>query len=279
MTIYDDSNEIIRHNLSGQARFSYYTMKKQKALKQLTKFIAYALGHRPDEFGLVLDPHGFIKIKEFLKAIHEGDGFKYVRRSHLEELIITLPDPLIEIKGNSIRAKYRDKLSQHSLAQKLPELLYTCVRRRAYPVVLEKGIFPTTYSHVVLSSCRDLAERMGKRIDPMPVLLTIHTSKPAAEKIVFYRAGATLFLAESIRSGCFTGPPLPKQKEAVTKQDAPKERQSQKLAGSFIIDFKDKKDHHKASDRRKQNAGIPWQKDTKRLKKRKLKKQRPPWRS
>ena len=254
-------------------------MKKHKALKQLTKFVAYALGHRPDEFGLVLDPRGFIKIKEFLKAIHEGDSFKYVRKSHLEELIITLPDPLIEIKDNSIRAKYRDKLWQHSLAQNLPKLLYTCVRRRAYPVVLEKGIFPTAYSQVVLSSCRDLAERMGRRIDPMPVLLTIHTGKPAAEKIVFFRAGATLFLAESIHNDCFTGPPLPKQKEDVTKQDAPKERKSQKLAGSFILDLKNKKDHSKASDRKKQDVGIPWQKDAKRLKKRKLKKQRPPWRS
>lgn len=254
-------------------------MKKQRALKQLTKFIAYALGHRPDEFGLVLGPDGFLKIKEFLKAIHEGDGFKYVRKSHLEELIITLPDPPIEIRGNSIRAKYRDKLSQRSPAQNLPKLLYTCVRRRAYPVVFEKGIFPATYSQVVLSSHRDLAERMGKRIDPMPVLLTVHTRKPAAEKIVFYRAGETLFLAESIGKGCFTGPPLPKQKEAVTKQDASKEHKSQKLSGSFIIDFKDKKDHAKTSDRKKQNAGTPWQKDTKRLKKRKLKKQRPPWRS
>lgn len=254
-------------------------MKKQKALKQLTKFIAYALGHRPEEFGLVLDPHGFIKIKEFLKAIHEGEDFKYVRRSHLEEFIITLPDPLIEIKDNSIRAKYRDKLLQHSLAQNLPKLLYTCVRRRAYPVVLEKGIFPTAYSQVVLSSCRDLAERMGKRIDPMPVLLTVHTRKPATEKIVFYRAGETLFLAESIHKGCFTGPPLPKQKETVTKHDAPKERKSQKLSGSFIMDLKDKKDHPKASDRKKQNVENPWQNDTKRLKKRKQKKQRPPWRS
>jgi putative RNA 2'-phosphotransferase len=254
-------------------------MKKQKALKQLTKFIAYALGHKPDEFGLVLDPDGFIKIKEFLKAIREGDGFKYVRRSHLEELIITLPDPPIEIKDNLIRAKYRDKLSRHSPAQNIPKFLYTCVRRRAYPVVLENGIFPTAYSQVVLSAHRDLAERMGRRVDAMPVLLTVHTRKPAAEKIVFYRAGETLFLAESINKGCFTGPLLPKQKETVTKQDTPKEHKSQKLTGSFIINLKDKKDHPKASNRKKQNDGTPWQKDTKRLKKRKLKKQRPPWRS
>jgi putative RNA 2'-phosphotransferase len=254
-------------------------MKKQEALKQLTKFIAYALGHRPDELGLVLDPHGYIKIKEFLKAIHEGEGFKYVRRSHLEELIITLPDPPIEIKSNSIRAKYRDKLSQHSPAQNLPKLLYTCVRRRALPVVLEKGIFPTAYSQVVLSSRRDLAERMGRRFDPMPALLTVHTSKPAADKIVFYKAGATLFLAESISKDCFTGPLLPKQKRTVTKLDVPQEHKSQKLTGSFIIDLKDKKDHPKASDRKKHNVGNPWEKDTKRLKRRKLKKQRPPWRS
>ena len=96
---------------------------------------------------------------------------------------------------------------------------------------------------------------------------------------MFYSACETLFLAESIRHDCFTGPPLPKQIGTATKQDTPKERKSQKPAGSFIIDLKDKKDHPKASDRKKQSVGNPWQKDTKRLKKRKPKKQRPPWRS
>ena len=42
-------------------------MSRQKSLKRLSKFIIYALGRKPDEFGLVLDPDGFVKLKEFLR--------------------------------------------------------------------------------------------------------------------------------------------------------------------------------------------------------------------
>ena len=44
-------------------------MSKLRSPQKLAKFIAYILGHKPDEFGLVLEKDGFVKIKEFLKAL------------------------------------------------------------------------------------------------------------------------------------------------------------------------------------------------------------------
>ena len=108
-------------------------MAQQRTVKQLSKFISYVLGRKPYEFGLVPEHDGFVKIKELLKAFCEEDGLKYVRRSHINEIIMTFPDPPIEIKDNLIRAKNRDKLPEHTLAQNLPKLLFTCVRRKAYP--------------------------------------------------------------------------------------------------------------------------------------------------
>ncbi|MFH1992821.1 MAG: RNA 2'-phosphotransferase [Pseudomonadota bacterium] len=257
-------------------------MSQLRSLIQLSKLIAYALGRKPDEFGLVPDADGFIKIKELLKVIHEEDGLKYVRRAHLEEILITQPNPPIEIKGNLIRATYRDKLPQYTPAQDLPKLLYTCVRRRAYPIVLEKGLFPTTYYRVILSSDRDLAERIGKRIDPMPVLLTVQADKSAQAGTMFYSAGDTLFLTESIHKDCFTGPPLPKQKPAAIKPETSPETsrgyELRKLAGSYLIDLNAKKEHPTAAGRKKKSKDIMWAKDTKGAKRRKLKKQPPPWR-
>ena len=51
-------------------------MRHKKDPKQLAKLLNYALGRDPDEFGLVPDESGFIKIKELLKALHEEDGWK-----------------------------------------------------------------------------------------------------------------------------------------------------------------------------------------------------------
>ena len=248
-------------------------MVQQRSLKQLSKFISYILGHKPAEFGLVPDRDGFIKIKEFLKAVREEEGLKYIRGSDIDEILITIFNPPIEIKDNYIRAKHRDNLPRHDPAQTLPKLLYTCVRRKAYPFVLDKGIFPMGFSHVILSSKPEMAERIGKRKDRMPVLLTVQTRKSLEKGTLFYEAGDTLFLAESIRTGCFTGPPLPKQKEVAIKKETLAEKREQKFPGSFIMDLKDKK----AYQRKKRTKEAAWNKDPKKLKKQKM--ERPPWRS
>ena len=104
-------------------------MAKQRSLEQLAKSIFYILGRNPAEFGLVPDTDGFVKIKEFLKALSEEDGLKYVRRSNINEILITLPNPPVEIRGNHIRAKHRFAMPTNVPAQNLPKLLYTCIRR------------------------------------------------------------------------------------------------------------------------------------------------------
>jgi len=249
-------------------------MVQQRSPKQLAKLISYILGHKPAEFGLVPDRDGFVKIKEFLKAACEEDGLTYIRRSHIDEILIILSDPPIEIKDNFIRATHRDKLPGYSPAQTLPKLLYTCVRKKAYPFVLDKGIFPMGFGRVILSSEPEMAERMGKRKDRMPILITVQTRKSIEEGTLFYEAGDTLYLAEFIRTGCFTGPPLPKQKEAAIIKEALEEKKKQKIPGSFIMDLKDK--NKKTSQRKKTSKEAAWNKDLKKLKKQKRKP--PPWR-
>ena len=251
-------------------------MTQQKTLKRLSKLISYILGHKPAEFGLVPDRDGFVKIKEFLKAVCEEDGLRHIRRSHIDEIIMTLSPAPVEIKDNYIRAIDRDKLPGHNPAQTLPKLLYTCVRRKAYPSVLDKGIFPMGFDRVILSSEPEMAERMGKRKDRMPVLLTVQTQKSLEKGTLFYETGDTLYLADSIRTGCFTGPALPKQKEPAGIKETLPEKPEQKFPGSFILGLRDKNDHKKASRRKKKSKETAWNKDLK--KHRKQKRELPPWR-
>jgi putative RNA 2'-phosphotransferase len=96
-------------------------MGKPKSPQSLAKLITYILGRRPDEFGLVTDTEGFVKIKELLKALTEEEGWKYVRRFHLDEILYSLADPPFEILGKQIRAKRRDQLVRPNPVQKLPK--------------------------------------------------------------------------------------------------------------------------------------------------------------
>jgi putative RNA 2'-phosphotransferase len=248
-------------------------VSKQRSAKQLAKFIDYILSRRPDEFGLVVDADGFFKIKELIKALHEEDGFRYVRRSHLDEILITLPDPSFEITDKLIRSKVRDRLPQRSVAMDTPKLLYTCVRQKAYPHVSNKGIRPTGFSHIVLSSDIDMAERIGKRFDREPVVLHVNVQLSEIQGVVFLRAGEALYLADYIPEGCFSGPALPKEKP-VSKPAKKKEVSPEpQTAGTFFIEMDESGRAVKSASGKGKDG-----KADRRKKKLKRKRQPPPWR-
>lgn len=242
-------------------------MRGKQSTKKLSKFLDYVLGRRPDAFGLVPDSDGYVRIKDLLKALSEEDGWRHVRRPHLNEILLTVPNPPIEISKDRIRSKDINHIPHPIPAKALPKLLYTCVRTRAYLHVAEKGITPSGHSSVVLCACPKMAERIGRRSDPSPVLLTVHVGKSVAQQVRFYQTGETIYLAEQIPAECFTGPPLPKepQKPAPRKDPEPP-----KPAGSFQVDLDTLRQRHLPRGRKKE---IDWKKDRKRMKKDKRPKQ------
>lgn len=212
-------------------------------LEGLKKELIYILSKRPDEFGLVPDKEGFVKMKELLKALHEEPGFGFVRESHINELMMHDGRGLFEIDKKRIRAKeicwnpdFED------LVYELPKLLYSCVRRRAYPVVVEKGLFTNADSYIVLSPSRDMALRMGRRKDPDPVLLEIMTYDAMEKGSQFFRFGE-LYLSTWISKHCILGPPLDKEgmedrrkKKEGDKQGIEKKRIKEAFsAGTFML--------------------------------------------
>jgi putative RNA 2'-phosphotransferase len=253
-------------------------MPKVKSPQTLAKFIAYILERRPDEFGLVTDKEGFVKIKELLKAITEEKEWKYVRRFHLDEILYSLPSPPFEIFDKQIRAKRRDRLPEAHLTRDPPKLLFTCIRKRAYPSVLDKGISPAAYHHVILFADRKLAERIGKRTDQEPVILTVHVEKSVENGVMFYQAGESLFLSESIPPGCFSGPPLPKEKTETKKTEKIDTAAQPKAAGSFLVDMNNLADRQRSAGGRLQKKKLDWKGTKKPIKKQKMKRERPPWR-
>lgn len=210
-------------------------MAKNRSPQYLAKLIAYVVGRRPDEFGLVPDAEGCLKVKEVLKAITEEDGWGYVRRAHLDEVLLTVDDPGFEIVADRMRATGLQRPPADRRPAELPKLLYACVRRRAYPHVLAKGLAPGAHPQVVLSSSRDLAERIGRRSDSDPVLLTVQVAKAREERVEFSRVGEKIYLAGEIPAACLRGPALPKEKAA--GKPAPETPGRRPPAGSFSVDI------------------------------------------
>ncbi len=244
-------------------------MNRQQSAKKLSKFLGYVLGRKPDEFGLVPDRKGFVKTKELLKALNEEEGWRYIGKSNINELLVTLTNPGIEIKNNFIRATDRDNLPEYAPADNIPKLLFTCVRRKAHSFALNTGITPSSFSRVILSSKKDLALRIGRRQDQEPVLLTVQSRKAIDFGIVFFQAGNSLYLADSIPPDCFTGPPIPKAKPEVVKPAPQKEIIPPATPGSYTIDLFDDKKKRKQSKQKGKKGEILWKKERKRQKRKK----------
>ena len=179
-------------------------MKHLQKVKKLAKFLDYLLGRRPDEFGLCPDEDGYVKVKDLIKALGEEDGWGYVRQSHLREVTATLERPPVELSGKQIRAVDRSKLIVPSFCDSVPKLLYHPVRQRAYPIVIEKGVIRSdSRPKIVLARERSMAERLGKRMDASPVILTVNTDKLTRLGAALNAFGSVLFLNRQASGGQF----------------------------------------------------------------------------
>jgi len=238
-------------------------MDALRNLKKLANFILYILGRRPDEFGLVPDNQGFVKIKSLLSAVNEEEGFKYVRRFHIDDIISSLPDFPLETADSLIRVKNFHNLPKQAIAVNPPKLLYACVRKKAYPFVLEKGIHPAGGEKVLLSSTEEMAEKIGKRFDHSPVLLTVHVRKAIDAGVLFYTSGE-LYCSDIIPPSCFTGPPPPKQKEESKPADKHEESTSKTMPGSYILNIGLDEEKKRRTQLQREKKEIGWKKERKR---------------
>lgn len=215
-------------------------MDPRKQFLQLAKTMAALLGRCPHEFGLAPDKDGYVRIKEVLQALSETDGWRHIRRFHLQDLPMMAADPMVEVDGGRIRAKDRSHLPTPIPCGDPPGLLYVAVKPKSYPHVLASGIHPTVHDQVVCASHPEMALRMGRRRDNRPVLVTVHVTLMRRRRLPIFLLGEGLYLTPHVPADCLTGPPPPKEtameKGAGPKPD-PEHYGRQARAGTFTVDL------------------------------------------
>jgi putative RNA 2'-phosphotransferase len=212
-------------------------MGKRKNAKQLEKLVTYVLGRRPDEFGLVLDDQGWTRLRDLVKAISEEPGWGYVRKSHIHEVLVTAGEKPFVLDEERIRAVSRDDIPHREEDVFPPKLLYHCLRRRAHAVVAEKGIRTSGQAGLPLATTEELAQRMGKRRDAEPVLLTVQAQRAFEAGVKFAKYGELIYITDHVPLGYFTGPPPPPlEKTEARKPGKAPPPIAEDLPGSFILD-------------------------------------------
>jgi putative RNA 2'-phosphotransferase len=201
----------------------------------LSKLLHYMLTQRPDEFGLVPDEEGFVSLKEILQALHEEEGWRHVRSSHIQEILWYDKSKTFELLDGRVRAiPMHDTLPAAYPEARPPKLLYYGTSRKSYPYILQKGLKPTGKSSLHLSVTKDMAQRIARRRDPQPVILEVHAEKAWAEKTLFRKVKELIYLTESLAPEYFSGPPLPKEHERAGQKKPEKAPQP---PGSFFLDL------------------------------------------
>jgi putative RNA 2'-phosphotransferase len=237
-------------------------------VNELSRFMLYMLGYRPDEFGLLPDEEGFLTFKELLWALHEEPGWGYVREGHIREVLLGKDRSSFEWEEERIRAAERRwALNLDAPALEVPKLLFVGVRRRAHARVMEKGLWSPRY--LVLSPDRDMAVRMAIRRDQKPVILEVMTTPDRNQAIAFYAFG-DLFLATHIPPSCIAGPPV--AREVLEARELARTKKEKPLSvpdftpGSFVLDLSRDPDRARRVKGRKPKG---WKEDSRKMRREK----------
>ena len=173
-------------------------MKLPRQLENLAKMLAYILGHRPDEFGLVLDETGFVPLKQLQQALMQEPGWGFVRRHHLDQVVLLLKPPAFEIVGDKIRCLQPGPLPRRRPGERPPPLLYLGLPPKAHERVWNEGLKAAAGGELILARTREAALKLGKLRAPSPLLITIQAQAATQTGVPFTGYGEELFLVQEV---------------------------------------------------------------------------------
>lgn len=210
-------------------------MKLPRQLETLAKMLAYILGHRPDEFGLVLDADGFVPLKQLQQALIHEPGWGFVRRLHLDQVVLLMQPSAFEVVADNIRCLKPGPLPQRRPGEAPPPLLYLAIPPKAHERVWQEGLKAPVSGELLLARTKETALKLGKRRAPAPILVTLQAQAAAQTGIEFTGYGEDFFLTQSLPRD-FLQMPAPLVQEE-KKPKVPKAAPAPPTPGSFLIDL------------------------------------------
>lgn len=209
----------------------------QQRRESLAKLLEYILCRRPDEFGLVLDREGRLAVKDLLRALAQEEGWGYVRRPHLAEVVNLLRPGALAMDQTHIWAVQPKPADRRSIEPAWPPpLLYRAITAKSHEVVAAKGLQPQEAQELILAADPDFARRLGQRRDPQALVVIIQAQNAAKHGVEFWPYGEGLYLSGAIAPEFLQLPAAPKK--PATKP-APEKRPPELPApGSVLLDIK-----------------------------------------
>jgi putative RNA 2'-phosphotransferase len=174
----------------------------QKTVRNIGKFLALVLRHKPGVIGLELDSEGWVVV-EALIAGFQKKGIDLDRET-LNRIVETDEKGRYQFspKGDKIRA-----CQGHSLPVDLglkpvspPKYLYHGTAEKALASILKRGLVKGKRQYVHLSRDRKTAEMVGSRLGP-GMVLKILAGEMGGNGYLFYLSDNGVWLTEQPPTG------------------------------------------------------------------------------
>ena len=170
-------------------------------VETLGRTMAGVLRHFPERYGLEMDAHGWVDLRDFLTAVQiRNKRFKFLRPHHVIGLIETDPKGRYQFEDGKIRATYG-----HSMdidldlpTEGIPDVLYYPTTDEESHLLLEAGLRPSDRKMVHLSATFEAAMEAGRVRIQAPVILEIDTKGARAAGTVIMKAGKTVYTTKEV---------------------------------------------------------------------------------
>ena len=168
-------------------------------VEKIGRTLAAILRH--GKFGLEMDSHGNVSLKEVMAKIRERNPrMNWLRARHIEALVETDPKGRYVISNGKIRATYGHTipLDIRLDCENIPDELFYPATPEEAELILESGIFPSDRAMVHLSRGYRDAVRAGSVRTEDPVILVIDTGVCMELGSDIGRAAKTVYLCRSV---------------------------------------------------------------------------------
>jgi putative RNA 2'-phosphotransferase len=167
---------------------------------KISKTLSYALRHRPDELGIVLDENGYIGVNEL---IHQFNAYSQIQLT-LEKLKQVVADNdkqrfAFSADGSKIRASqgHSVQVELDYKAQVPPEWLYHGTAAANLPSICKTGLAKRSRHHVHLSNNTETAKQVGSR-HGVPVVLLVKALEMHQDGLSFYQSDNGVWLTDMV---------------------------------------------------------------------------------
>lgn len=169
--------------------------------ESLGRTMAGVLRHFPQRYGLEMDPHGFVDLRDFITAVQiRNRRFRFLKPHHVIGLVETDPKGRYQYRDGRVRATYGHSfdVDLDLPTEGIPDVLFYPTTPEECNLLLQAGVRPSDRKMVHLSATYEAALEAGRVRVKSPVILEIDASSARSGGVVIKKAGKTVYLTNEV---------------------------------------------------------------------------------